>query len=297
MYIRRPNAFLIGAAKCGTTALASYLAGHPQIFFTNPKEPNYFNTDHDVRYRILYGADETHQSEDGYLSLFEAATRSQSVLMEGSVWYLYSRVAVGKILDFNPEARFVVMLRNPVDMVFSLHGQLYWSFCEEESDFDTAWNLQFARKRGRNIPRLCLEPSLLFYKEVCSLGSQMEALYRQVDTDRILPVLFDDFVNSPSMIYERVLHFLNIPSDNRGDFSRVNQNKRHRIRALGRAVMREGKFPWLKPLVWKFNISYGRRGPMKEDSRRYLTVAFREEVDRLEAVLERNLDIWRGTQG
>ena len=46
---RKPNLFLIGAPKCGTTSLASYLSDHPQIFVSDPKEPHFFNTDSENR--------------------------------------------------------------------------------------------------------------------------------------------------------------------------------------------------------------------------------------------------------
>lgn len=113
--MRRPNTFIVGAPKCGTTALSTYLSEHREVFLSDPKEPNYFCSDLPERQVVS-------QMED-YLTLFEGALDGHSVVMEASTWYLVSRVAVANIMEFEPRARLIVMVRNPIDLVHSLHWQ------------------------------------------------------------------------------------------------------------------------------------------------------------------------------
>ena len=107
-----PNFFIVGAPKCGTTALCEYLKYHPNVFMSTPKEPHYFAEDFE-RYRHV-------KTEDKYLALFGDCNDRHLMIGEASVFYLRSTRAVSLIRDFNPDAKIIVMLRNPVDMVYSL---------------------------------------------------------------------------------------------------------------------------------------------------------------------------------
>ena len=112
--MKKPNFFLIGGPKCGTTSLQEYLAQNPKIFMCTPKEPCYFDSD-------LPWPDSP-KTEREYMRLFENANDSHMAVGEASTNYLYSAVAVEKILRFNPCAKFIVMVRNPIDMAISLHS-------------------------------------------------------------------------------------------------------------------------------------------------------------------------------
>ena len=139
---RRPNFFILGAPKCGTTALSEYLREHPRAFVSQPKEPHYFCGDFDYYYAP------GQRSEEHYLRLFDAATDDHLAVGEASVWYLYSADAARNIAAFDPATRVIVMLRNPVDLVPSLHSQLLYMLDEDEPDPARAWELQEARRRG-----------------------------------------------------------------------------------------------------------------------------------------------------
>src|SRR6056297_3072691 len=136
--IKKPNFFIIGAPKCGTTSMARYLGEHPDIFFSDPKEPNFFNTDFSDEYRKVTNIKD-------YLKLFRGADKYKRV-GEGSVMYLFSKEAISNILEFNPKAKFIVMTRNEVEMFRSLHLQLLSSLEENEKDPEKAWRLQKERK-------------------------------------------------------------------------------------------------------------------------------------------------------
>ena len=65
--MKKPNLFIVGAPKCGTTALSEYLRQHPNVFMTNPKEPNFFADDMPKRYIA--------KTIDDYISLYSKSSK------------------------------------------------------------------------------------------------------------------------------------------------------------------------------------------------------------------------------
>lgn len=216
--MKKPSLFVIGAPKCGTTAMCAYLASHPAICFSEPKEAKYFHSDFADTHRLC-------TTEEQYLKSFVHQNESDQVLAEGTVWYLYSRVAVKEILAFNPEAKFVVMLRNPVDLSYSLHGQLLYGGDEDVADFARAWELQASRAAGQDLPSYCRDPQSVQYSQVASLGAQVQRLLELVPMERVLFLVFDDFIKDAGSSYRQVLEFIGLENDGRQDFPKVNENR------------------------------------------------------------------------
>jgi len=229
----KPNFFIVGAPKCGTTALSEYLRSHPNIFMSIPKEPHFFTEDFP---RIRYAGGDL----DAYLSLFDDCYK-YSAYGEASVYYLYSSVAIKKIIEFNPEAKIIAMLRNPVDLAYSLHSQFLHSRSESIKNFEKAWHSQAARKELKNISRLCLEPKLLQYAQIARLGEQIDRLLSIVPVVQTKIIFFEDFFRSTRDIYEEVLAFLGIQSDGRHEFPKINVNRSHKIGIIGTLTERTPK--------------------------------------------------------
>ena len=112
------------------------------MFVSRPKEPHYFCDDWDYYYAP------GERSEEHYLRLFDDATDDHLAVGEASVWYLYSATAARNIAAFDPAMRVIVMVRNPVELVPSLHSQLRYMLDEDEPDPERAWDLQEARAAG-----------------------------------------------------------------------------------------------------------------------------------------------------
>jgi len=160
---RFPDFFLIGAPRCGTTALSSYLADNPQVCFSRTKEPHYFSL-----FAPHVSLDEL---ETAYLARYFSHYREgHKAIGEGSVSYLYSPDALRRILSLNSQARFIAILRNPVDMLPSYHLRMRFSLMEDVEDFATAWSLQKMRARGERIPKHCPAPHLLLNRKVNGNG-------------------------------------------------------------------------------------------------------------------------------
>ena len=163
------------------------------------KEPSFFDTDSPfVGVRKLRH----------YLRCFSDARDGHSAVGETSPNYLFSRVAVKNVLEFNPAARFIVLARNPVEMAPSLHAQLLYNFHEDEPDFAVAWGLQDRRARGLEIPVDCRLPQFLQYRAACALGAQIQRLLASTARTRVHVILLDDIRESPRDAFLSLLGFL-----------------------------------------------------------------------------------------
>ncbi len=301
MAIRKPDLFIIGAPKCGTTALSIYLLQHRRIFFCWPKEPTYFAAEFDG-YRFI-------RDETEYLRQFEGANEGHLAVGEGSTWYLYSKGAVERILDFNPDARFIVMLRNPAEMVPSLHNQLFNSCDEDQRDFRRAWDLQDDRKAGRRLPPGCREPSFLYYGDVGRFSEQLERLYASAGRDRIKVILFDDFRNDAGAVYGDVLDFLGVPWDGRTEFPVANASRTMKWPLLSRIATRPSRFRQaavgmfkkalgverigFSDLIQKVNYKVAPRRTLDPETWTMVQSHYRDDIDALADMLGRDLGHWR----
>ncbi|MGH8212324.1 MAG: sulfotransferase, partial [Rhodanobacteraceae bacterium] len=100
--VGKPDFFIVGAPRCGTTWLYRHLSMHPRVFVSAQKEPHYFNTD--SRFRWI-------ETAGDYESLFRDAPADAQAVGEASVLYLHSAVAAANILRYQPQARFIAMVR------------------------------------------------------------------------------------------------------------------------------------------------------------------------------------------
>ncbi len=230
--MRTPNFFIIGAPKCGTTSLARWLSGHPQVFMSVPKEPHFFNTDM---------ANRNVRQWDEYLELFQRVGEGHEAVGEASTWYLFSENAVSEIEAAFPGARYIVMTREPVDMALSLYQHNVRHLHEDASSFQEAWRLQEARYWGERIPSTCTEPSFLQYRRACSLGSMLERLFDRVPEERVLHMPLDQVKQDPRNAYLRVLSFLDIADDGRTDFKPENEARIYRSRFIQKAFLAGGR--------------------------------------------------------
>lgn len=203
MINHEPNFFVIGAPKSGTTFLCQYLTRHPQVLFSTTKEPHFFNTD------FTHGKLHPESTLNTYLEKNYQSEDKFSCVGEGSTTYLYSKTAVKNILQYRPDAKFVTLLRDPVQMCYSLHAEIFPEI-ETERVFEKAWKLQQKRRRGEEVPKNCKYPELLQYKEFCSIGSQTERVMGLVKPENLLILSFDDLVNKTDSVHQKLCKFLNI---------------------------------------------------------------------------------------
>jgi hypothetical protein len=296
--MRRPSFFIVGAPKCGTTALYSYLRQHEEIFLPH-KEIHYFGGDLEFRYRRRL-------SEREYVQLFESATVERR-LGDASVWYLFSKRAASEIHDFDPDARIIVMLRNPVDVMYSLHSQMLYAGDEDLPSFAAALEAEEERRAGRRIPRGARLPQALLYHDVASFTEQVQRYFDSFGRAAVHVILYDDFKRDTDAVYRSTLRFLGVDPDHRVELEVVNPNTVRRSRWLARHLA--VPYPTLRKVVrlalpvpgWRralgrevsrINTVRRTRTAMDSSLQRRLTEELVEEVRALESLIGRDLSAW-----
>ena len=321
----KPNFFIVGAPKCGTTALYEYLKAHPDVYMPERKEPHFFGADlaFTPRHNVI-------RDLKRYLALYDKWQGEQAI-GDPSVWYLYSRTAAQEIYDFAPDAKIIAMLRNPVDMIYSVYHQSRYDGNENLPTFAEALAAEPARRRGEQIPATALLPQGLYYSEIALFSQQVERYYAVFGRERVHVILFDDLVRDTAQVYRETLAFLGVDPDFTTPLAVVNPNKAvrsARLRDVARHVSmryrgllkRWGVDPnqpvqqaappdsgfWpragaavLLPLarlanngLRAFNTQYVPREPLPDDLRRQLTAQFAPEVEALGALIGRDLSHW-----
>ena len=295
--MRKPNFFLVGAPKCGTTAMYQFLSQHPDIFLPESKEVHFFGRD-------LYSPNYSRDLKK-YLSLFAGATNEKQV-GEGSVWYLYSRLASSEIKEFCPAASILVMLRNPVDMIYSLHAHRLYINSEDIEDFAEALNAEPVRKQGLRLPANPYPIAGLFYREVAKYTDQVKRYFDAFGREQVKVILYDDFKVDPAGACREVFSFLGVLPSFPLRISVINASKRIRsktlasfldpppplARKLARALTSSETRHKLFQTARGLNTEHGPRQPLPADLKRQLQREFAPDVDRLSELLGRDLWHW-----
>lgn len=207
----RPSFFIAGHSKCGTTALAHFLRQHPELFVCAPEEPNYFcpswcraEGPPSIFYR---------RSEAEYLELFSGAEPGQRC-GEASAVYLYASESPALIRDFDPQARIIMIFREPVDFLRSYHLQLLKNPPPEGEtvrDLAEAIRLEPARAMGRDLPDGCLIPELLRYStDRIRYDEHFDRFANLFPAEQILPLVYDDFRADNLAVVRQVYEFLGV---------------------------------------------------------------------------------------
>jgi hypothetical protein len=230
---RIPNFFIVGKPKAGTTALHYLLAQHPDIFMSSYKEPHHFHPEHVQagldRKRGISGL--PYKDRDKYLELFEDVT-NEKIIGESSTGYLYSKHAAREIARFNPDAKILMVLREPVDFMHSFHSQLLRSANENEPDFRTALELEESRKNGANIPYTATYPENLLYVDQARYANQVKRFFDAFDSSSIKVVIYEDLRADNLRIFREILEFLDVDSEFTPNFRDVNKTRRVRFPKL-----------------------------------------------------------------
>ena len=294
---QKPNFFIVGAPKCGTTSLFEYLVIHPDVYMPLCKEISYFGSD------LVYRNHDI--DEDDYLSLFKECNNEKAV-GEASVWYLYSKKAAEEIKAFNPEAKIIIMIRKPVDMIYSLYHQIRCLGQEPIQDFRQALDAEQHRLKGRNIPFYASSEHLFFYRDAARYSGQIERYYRVFDQSNIHIIVHDDFQRDTSGEYNKVLQFLGVDDAYQPEFKHYNTNKRARSRWIAKFIPNPPRIvvkfvriftslsvrQKIRALIMRYNTTHEQRLPIDPEIKRILILEFKEEVDKLSTLLKRDMSSW-----
>jgi hypothetical protein len=301
---RKPVFFIVGAPKCGTTAMDHYLAAHPDVFLAR-KEMHYFGSDLQFTSRFY------RRDEAAYLAEFEG-WKNQRCAGESSVWYLYSQKAASEIKAFNPDAKIIIMLREPAEMLHSLYLQFRFDGNEHLPTFEEALAAEPDRREGQRLGRGTYLPQGLLYRETARYTEQINRYLEVFSRDRVRVILYEDLATDPRTIYRKILEFLEVDPHHMepGGFKVINGHKsvksglmqkvisdpliRSTALKVGRKLPRSIFIALQRAEVrlWKSNTRLERRPPIPSDIAARLKREFEPEVQRLSELLGRDLSHW-----
>lgn len=303
--MHRPNFFIVGQPKSGTTALHSFLIQHPDVFMSLPKEPNFFCKDfHDLS-DAFHGRKSSSQyfefrDLEKYLSLYDH-TGNQSIIGEASINYLYSQTAASEIFQFNPQAKILIMLREPVSFLQALHSQYVNEAAEDITDFSGALEAETERTRGKNIPRYVRCPSYVLYSKRIAYAEQIERFLKFFPTSQVKIILFEDFKNDNEGVYRDILKFLDISDSFIPNFTVVHDSKvpksRHLntffrlpyLKVVGKKILSPRVYDAVQLRVQKMLMKREKRTVLDKDVADALRRRFYPEVEKLSLLLKRPL--------
>ena len=298
-----PNFFLVGAARAGTTSLWQYLRAHPDIYMPaalHGKEPSFFCD-------LTPPWARQHRTLDAYLALFQGAGRRRRI-GDASTNYLVSPESPRRIAEQFPDAKILVILRNPADRAYSLYRLLcYWGL-ETATPFEKALALEEKRFRDDGFRRKWELLSQAFF--YCRSGFYSEQIQRYFDAfprHQVHVLLYDDLKHAALETVQNVYRFLEVDPEFEPELGVHNQSNYPlsvRLQSLiasrwhahplrpSQPVRRRDTLHF--PVLFGINTLLGqyRKERLRPETRRALIERFRPDIAKTAVLIGRNLDGW-----
>lgn len=277
---------IAGKPKCGTTALAHFLGNHPEICISKPKEPNFFATDHIKESDNYHGKKKYFpiRTLKDYQRCFSHCQPEQ-IRGEASPRYLNSKESAKNIYEHNPEAKIIIMIRNPVDFMYSAHKQLVNACIEDEEDFQKAIELEPERKEGRKIPKGARYPSHFLYTQRAKFYEEIKRYMETFPRENIFIMTNEEFNEDNETKFTEVLEFLGVNANFLPAFRQVNSSKVPRFKFLNKifnsAIIRKLIFKIFGPRLYSMISTAGRAILLKDRRRKSLDAQFKNKLEQL----------------
>ncbi|MEL6444356.1 MAG: sulfotransferase domain-containing protein [Bacteroidota bacterium] len=313
-----PEFVIVGAPKCGTTALFEYLGEHPELHLPF-KEPHHFGSD--LRPEFYRGG---RRDLNWYYDKLKGAAPGQ-LTGEASVWYLYSKKAAEEIYAHNPDAKIIIMLREPASMMYSLYNMFMWvrdlvpngvlyetnvgavkplTFEEALANQDER-KAEFESMRDLDAER-GVRARRIFHTEVAKYTEQVQRYLDVFPRDQVKIVLLDDIKADVAKVYRESLEFIGVKDTAfKASFEVVNSSREIKSYTLHRLMLKHDSLPALRTVikaltpqglrrkvfhkVLRRNVTHKKQPLMQAETRAWLKAHFRDEVEHLAGVIDRDL--------
>lgn len=260
---------LIGSAKSATTSLSNALSQHPDICFSDPKEPQFFSED------------DCSDHLDYYHSLFK--NKSAKLYGEGSTNYSkfphYNKTIHQDIFDYNPNMKIIYMMRHPIDRIVSHYIHSYNRGHEPINDI----NIALTRNNH--------------YIDTARYAMQIEPYINLLGRNNILMLFFEDFVSNPQCLLNTTFNFLNI------DGITINKKTLNTNKSFNRKVIHHKYdnpktiFEKLRKVVFiiknYFNSDFINQKPtLSSETKIYILNSVKDDIKKIEKLTNRDLSHW-----
>ena len=295
-----PNFLIVGAAKSGTSSLHNYLNQHPEVFMPSynkegmkVKEPRFLIKDL-VQHRLHNGV----WTIEEYQSLFEDV-KDEKVIGESTVLYLfYYKHAIKNIKHYlGEDVKIIIILRNPADRAYSAFQHVSRGF-KENNSFEESLEIETGRMESEEN----LTP-MVMYKEMGMYYEMVKAYKESFKNVHI--IFYEDFRDNIESEMNKTYNFLEISSDFEIDFIKRHNvgGKRWKDKKMKHLFMKDNPIKSILKSVLpkKFkkgmrnnlvNVSTNKVVPMREKTRKGLNDYFKQDVEKLSELLNKDLQHW-----
>ena len=298
------NLFIVGAAKSGTTSLYNYLNQHADVFFPKVKEPNYYSnieSEDPLVYNPpkegVFYHNKIINDETVYFSLYNSSG-NYKVVGDSSPSYLWDTETSKRIYSDFPDAKILIILRNPVMRTFSHYLMNLKSGIETETDFLKALKRDEAIK-----PKVWGDGKVLLYKELGLYYKQVKTYFDTFKKEHIKVVIYEEFFKDLEQGLVDVFKFLEIESGQNINFEEIHNKYSAPKNGLSKYVLQyKTKLGFIRNIApeklktfLNKNVFYKdtQKPELDNDAKLYLQNVFEEDIKKLEVLLNKNLDSWR----
>jgi hypothetical protein len=298
-----PDFLIAGVPKAGTTALHAALVHHPELFLPSIKEPKFFLSDGPPPTAGGPGDVQTYQEhiwrQSEYEALFDPAPAG-ALRGEATPFYLYDLAAPDRIRRLVPDAKLILLLRDPVDRAHSNWTHLWNAGLEPEADFLTACRAEEQRRAAGWA-------DFWHYVRLGLYGRQVQHLFKIFPREQVLLLRYRELTDTPDATLDRVCDFLGVRTGALHRIPRENVN-RHvvedtPVNGLLRLLLRAGggfghRFPIplrlaaRGPLLTVLHRRKGHRPVTTPQERAALLPLFTDDIALLQDVTGESYDNW-----
>lgn len=292
-----PNVLVIGASRSGTTSLYNYLAQHPEVFMSPVKEARFFSYEGQTvdfqgpadRYTINR---DTVTDPEAYRALFAGRT-DEPVAGEASPIYLYDASTPARIEAHVPHCKLIATLRDPVERAYSDFLNMVRLGWEPLRDFETALDREAERRAAHWGP-------FYHYSAKGFYGEQIQRYLDRFPREQLLIFPFDALKRDTAGLMRRVYDFLDVDPaftpDVHTKHNRSGLPKSEWLHWILTHPVTEAAFRGPLRDVrqgWRDRNTRHEKPPLPDRVRDRLCDLYRDDVARLESLLDLDLAHWQ----
>lgn len=296
-----PNVFLIGVQKSATTSIYDWMAQHPDVCGpVSLKDTPFFIDD-----RLYYKGLEFLQG------IYRRDYKGQQVILNGSAHNIYFEKALKRISELNPDAKLILILRDPAERAFSAYNFAVKRNLEKQ-DFASA-----IADEGNRIH----DPDLKIRSETTYVDhglyfKQIQRLFTYFKPEQLKVILYEDVREKADKTIEELYEFIGVKTDFTPDFRKLNKTGSVKYAWIKNMVYNDSKWkrfllrhvidpliPYdlkyrakiflLNAMTGKSKKNTGVRTGLTPENRKMLNSLFREDIRNLEKLLGRDLSAWK----
>jgi hypothetical protein len=300
--MRQPTFLILGAAKCGTTALASFIASHPDVFITNPKEPHFFDGNYEI-------------GIDDYLEKYYSGWTNEKAAGEATPTYLSVPCVAERIRKSFPDIKLIATLRNPVERAYSSWWMLYArgmeklsfenaisSELEKSINIDSAGSIYTEEIARQSTARIKAGKEICFreYLFAGQYADHLERYYENFPKHNIKVILSSQLRKNHTQTIREIWDFIGVDTSHPApDSNAVNEALGIKavpilksIKALGLMPARHIIPSDIRSYIKNLLSNMGERPEISIETKQLLLEYFTPHIKKLETLINKDLSDW-----